>query len=92
MIIGDVRRMDVGMVMSTKLDITSVIFIGVSSVTYIQNMILRINGIAGSVRTLNWFLQHETLAYISHGNNVMQESSLFHPIHNRCLCFDDSWV
>jgi len=49
------------MVMSTKLDIGSVIFIGVSSVS-IQNMILRINGVAGSVRTLNLFLQHETLA------------------------------
>ena len=91
LIIGDVRRMDGGMVMSTKLDIVSVIFIGVSSVS-IQNMTLRINDVAGSVGTLNLFLQRETLAYINHGNNAMQESSLFHPIHNRCLCFDDSWV
>jgi hypothetical protein len=53
--------MGVAMVMSTKLDIVCVIFIGVSSVS-IQNMILRINGVASSVRTLNLFLQRETLA------------------------------
>jgi len=53
--------MGVGMVMSTKLDIVSVIFIDVSSVS-IQNMILRINGVAGSIRILNLCLQRATLA------------------------------
>ena len=53
--------MGVGIVMSTKLNIVSVICIGVSSVS-IQNMILRINGVASSLRTLNLFLQSETLA------------------------------
>ena len=61
LITGDVRKVGVGMVMSTKLNIVSVIFIGVSSVS-IQNVILRMNGVAGSVRTLNLFLQRETLA------------------------------
>jgi len=49
------------MVMGKNLNIVSVIFIGVSTVS-IKNMILRINGVAGSVRTLNLFLQRETLA------------------------------
>lgn len=58
------KETGVGIVMSTKLDIVSVIFIGVSSVS-IQNMIWRINGVDVSVRTLNLFLQRETLAQVT---------------------------
>jgi len=78
------------MVMSTKLDIGSVIFIGVSSVS-IQNMILR-------NKWRRWLSSDLELVpatrdvSLSHRNNAMQENSLFYPIHNRCLCFDNSWV